>query len=172
MYLNEVLERYGGRPEWQLVGKITEGRRIDLVKFSEALAEWQKVYDQLDPRALDQRRHREQRRLEDELRNKAQILRNISLKIKINGSKSFVQECLLRANPSREAMIKDVFSASAFWLPICCVKLTDGSLHAFFCHANTKEISALIVNAGSPAAGNLGFDHPIDPHGEVVDFNS
>lgn len=172
MYLNEVLERYGGRPEWQLVGEITEGRRIDLAEFSKALEDWQKIYDQLNPCALDQRRHREQRRLEEELCNKALILRNISLKIKVNGSKSFVRECLLRANPSREAMVKDIFSASAFWLPICCVKLTNGSLHAFFCHANTKEISELIVDADSPAAGNFGFDDPVDPRGEVVNFSS
>lgn len=150
MYLSEVLERHDGRPEWQLDGKITEGKRIDLAEFSKALADWQKIYDQLNPLAFDKRRHREQRRLEEELCNRPLILRNISLKIKVNGSKSFTRECLLRANPSREAMIKDIFSASAFWLPICYAKLTDGSVHAFFCHANTKEISELIVNTNSP----------------------
>ena len=171
MNLNEVLSRYGERPERQLDGKITEGKRIDLAEFSKALADWQKIYDQLNPFAFDKRRHREQRRLEEELCNRALILRNISLKIKVNGSKSFTRECLLRANPSREAMVKDIFSASAFWLPICYAKLTDGSVHAFFCHANTKEISELIVDANSPAAGNFGFDDPVDPRGEVVNFS-
>lgn len=36
MNLNEVLGRYGGRPERQLNGKITEGKRIDLAEFSKA----------------------------------------------------------------------------------------------------------------------------------------
>lgn len=39
MNLNEVLGRYGGRPERQLDGKITEGKRIDLAEFSKALAD-------------------------------------------------------------------------------------------------------------------------------------
>ena len=43
MNLNEVLDRYGGRPERQLDGKITEGKRIDLAEFSKALADWQKI---------------------------------------------------------------------------------------------------------------------------------
>lgn len=172
MDLQEVMARFGGHAERLPDPQIKSGKEIDLTELMKVFDAWQPIWSKLDPRTVDQRRHREQRCLQQESAQYANIIKGMTFEFKVleGYSKEFVRLHLLRENPGQEKIVNYLFDQGSWWRLVARVRATNGSDYLDFCHANTREVVRIKISADSPIIDHYELAGPVAPRGSVVLF--
>lgn len=172
MVLQELMAKFDGHSERLPEHQLRFGQEVDLKSLTEALNDWERVWDQLNPQTVDQRRYHEQRALNRALIQHTRTLKGMTFQLKAldNCSKEFICEHILRENPDRENLVKELFRPDSWWLLFAYSKARDGSGYLDFCHANTRKVVRLGISSSSPIVRNLGIIEPSTPRGEITAF--
>lgn len=174
MRLEAVMQQFGGHSGDFSDHQLKFIREVDLTELTEELDAWSNVWDQLDPQTVDQRRYRERRRLQQELKLHAQGLADMTFRLEVpkGYSREFIRASFLQENPTQEHLIKELFDSASWWLLVAHSEAADGSRHLNFCHVNTRKVAQLVLSAESPAISNFTVADPIAPRGKIIIFTS
>lgn len=172
MQLQKVMEKFGGHAERLPESQIESGKEIQLEELVARLDIWKEIWDKLNPQTVDQRRHREQSQLRQSLKRQARVLTDMTFQFDVleGYSREFVCAELIKENPEHEARIKDFFHPDTWWLLIGRVQDYGGSDYLDLCHANTREVIRLKVDAKSPIRHCYELAGPATPQGSIVLF--